>query len=412
MKKHRYFLLPFLAAALVCFSCASVTRPEEKTKEPANLEAPISFLPMRAGWYLYNSERAWKSIEDEYNFFESTGMKMVLETTWKYTGVVCRFEDGVLYDPISKVELSIDGEGGISCAGNVSIRGNMDKDGRLFWSGINKEHEKMQSIFVKGTLIPVPPSARGGREFDGVYHLRNVVTEREMLVNVSDGFSTYTYLDTEDDSSPWPVLIMSDGSFSYSIEITTLVEMGDLAANKLSTLFSSTGQVIPGQGINLEETTRTAGQVDDQAGAPQAYAGTYIRSGEFPNEAIPADIESLIRSGRAALRAEPKPNPADYPSWYLRPPKKQGYILATGEKTFNDREAAFALAEAAAAADLAEQLWAKIESTILDTSMGNETLTDERIKSETMQRMNYRVIERTYNEETHTAFVLAETAVD
>jgi hypothetical protein len=67
------------------------------------------------------------------------------------------------------------------------------------------------------------------------------------------------------------------------------------------------------------------------------------------------------------------------------------------------------MAEAAAAANIAEQVWVRIESEIIERSTGSETRVDARIKSESLQRLNYRVIEQVYNEETHTAFVLVET---
>jgi hypothetical protein len=133
-----------------------------------------------------------------------------------------------------------------------------------------------------------------------------------------------------------------------------------------------------------------------------------IRSAEFPNEAIPADIETLVRSGRASIKAEPKPNRTKYPSWYLNLPSKPGYIYAAGEKTFAVKDTAFALAEAAAAANLAEQIRVRIESSLTEVSTNNKTMIDERIKSEAIQRVNYKIVERYYNEETHTAFVLAE----
>jgi hypothetical protein len=188
--------------------------------------------------------------------------------------------------------------------------------------------------------------------------------------------------------------------------------MGELMSTNMSTYFSAEGKVIPGQGISMEEVTRTSGMGQDQGGAPQVYAGTVIHSGEYPNEAIPADIESLVRSGRAAVRAEPKPNPAKYPPWYLKLPEKPGFIYAAGEKTFEDKETALAMAEAVAMANIAEQVWVRIESEIIERSTGNETRIDEHLKSESLQRLNYRIIERLYNEETHTAFVLAETAVN
>jgi len=400
-----YFFAAFLAAVLV--SCASVQDAGSKKKpQPA-------MLPLSAGWYQYDFERTFKGIEDEYNFNISTGMKMVQELTWKYTGVVCCFEDGVLYDPVTAIELLIDRNGGISCAENISIRGNLGNDGRFFWSGLKEEHGRLNSISVKGTLTPLPASVRGGREFDGVYHMTDTGTGRQQLAKISGGFYTWNYIDDKETGfTPWPTLIRPDGSFSFSMDMTTVMEMGELSRVNFSTGSEVKGKVIPGQGISLEEISRSSGQGLDQKSAPQIYSGTAIRSGEFPNEVIPADIENLIRAGRAAVRIEPKPNHAKYPSWYLKLPVKPGFIYAAGEKTLEVKETAFAMAEAAAAANLADQIRVHIESTIVEVSRDRQTMVDERIKSESLQRLNYRIIERVYNEETHTAFVLAEWAVN
>ncbi|MDR2719060.1 MAG: hypothetical protein LBB89_13480 [Treponema sp.] len=398
MKNH----LPFIFLAAVLVSCVSV-RDTGKT----------TMLPLSAGWYQYDFERTFKGVEDEYNFNISTGMNMVQELTWKYTGVVCRFEDGVLYDPVTAIELVIDSEGGISCAENISVRGNVDNDGRFFWSGLKEEHGRLNVISVKGVLIPLPPAVRGGSEFDGVYHMTDTGTGREQLAKISGGFYTWDYLDDEERGfTPWPTLVRPDGSFAFSMDMTTVMEMGELSRMNFSTGFGVEGKVIPGQSISLEEVSRSAGQGFDQKDDPQIYSGTAIRSGEFPNDAIPAGIEILVQSGRSAIRAEPKPNRAHYPSWYLKLPVKPGFIYAAGEKTFKVKETAFAMAEAAAAANLADQVRVRIESTIVDVSRDRHTITDERIKSESLQQLNYRIIERVYNEETRTAFVLAEWAVD
>jgi hypothetical protein len=271
----------------------------------------------------------------------------------------------------------------------------------------------MNSIFVKGTLSPLPVSVRGGPEYDGVYRMADTGTGREILANISEGFYTWHYLDGEEAGfTPWPTLVQADGSFSFSMDLTTVMEMGELAKMNYSTGFEMQGKVIPGQGISMEEVTRSAGLGQDHGNVPQTYAGTVIRSGEIPNEAIPANIESLIRSGRAIIKAEPKPSRTKYPSWYLNLPVKPGFIYATGEKTFAVKETAFAMAEAAAAANIAEQVWVRIESSFTDVSNNRGTRTDESIKTETLQRLNYRIIEQVYNEETSTAFVLAETKLD
>jgi len=349
----------------------------------------------------------------------SLGVKVVQEVTYKYTGVVTNFADGALYDPVTGIELLVDTQGAISCAENVSIRGTVNRDGSFQWNGFHTENGRLNSIFVKGTLIPLPASARAGPEFNGVYHMTDQGTGRQQLVKISDGFYTWTYLGGEEPPfTPWPTLICPDGVFSFGMDITTVMEMGELSRMNFTNGFSSEGKVVPGQGISLEEVTRSAGLSNtglantglgsDQGGKPQVYSGTAIRSGEFPNEAIPADIDSLVKNGRTAARAAPKPDRAHYPSWYLNLPSKAGFTYAAGEKTFADKETAFAMAEAAAAATLADQIMARIHSASVEVSNNAGTRIEEHIRSEALQRLNYRVAERTYNEKTGTAFVLLE----
>jgi hypothetical protein len=389
-----------LATAIVCFSCATTAG---KTKTPV-------ILPLTAGWYQYDTERTYKGIEFEYNLAQS-GIKALQEITWKYTGVVCRFEDGVLFDPVTNIELSIDNKGQISCVENVSIRGTMEKDGRFSWSGVKEENGSLNSVFVKGTLTPLPPSVRGGREFDGIYRMADTGTGREILAKVESGFYTWRYNDGEEAGfTPWPTLIRPDGTFFFSLDLTTVMAMGDQKMDFSNSVFTE-GKVIPGQGVSMEQSVRSSGLGQNQSGPPQIYAGTAIRSGEVPNEAVPADIESIVRSGREAVKAEPKPNRAQYPSWYLRPPSKTGFIYASGEKTFAVQETAFAMAEAVAVANLADLRWMRIESTVTDITDASGNRTDERINTESLQQLNYRIIERHYNTETNTAFVLAEMAV-
>jgi len=388
-------------AALVLLSCA--TQGGTQGGRQANL------LPLSNGWYQYDTERTFKGIEDEYNMSLSLGVKVVQEVTWKYTGVVTNFADGALYDPITKIELLIDNKGAISCAENVSIRGTVNRNGSFQWNGFHEEHGRLNSIFVKGTLTPLPASVRAGPAFDGVYHMTDQGTGRQQLVKISDGFYTWTYLGNEETSfTPWPTLIRPDGTFSFGMDITTVVEMGEASRMNFTNGFLSEGKVVPGQGISMEEVTRSAGMGSDQRGKPQVYSGTVIRSGEFPNEAIPADIGSMVSTGRSTARAAPRPDRANYPTWYLNLPSKAGFTYAAGEKTFADRDTAFAMAEAAAAATLADQIMVRIQSTSTEVSNNAGTRIEEHIRSEALQRLTYRVVERTYIEKTNTAFVLLE----
>jgi len=392
-------------AFLALLSCAT------QSGERAQDGHQASLLPLSSGWYQYDSERTFKSIEDEYTMSASIGMTVVQEITWKYTGVVANFADGTLYDPITRIELLIDMAGNISCAENVSIRGTLESSGGFQWSGYHIENGKLNSLFVKGTLTPLPSSVRAGPEFDGVYHMKDQGTGRQQLVKISDGFYTWNYLDDQKTVfTPWPTLIRPDGTFSFGLDITTVMEMGDFSRANFTNGVLSQGKVIPGQGISMEEVTRSAGLGSDQGGKPQVYSGTVIHSGEFPNEAIPADINSMVQEGRSTARAAPRPDRSNYPSWYLNLPTKAGFTYAAGEKTFDDRETAFAMAEAAAAAYLADQIMMQIQSSITEVSNNAGTTVEEHIRSEALQRLSYRVVEKTYNEKTATAFVLLEMA--
>jgi hypothetical protein len=396
----RYIFIVTLISALIVFSCASTGTGAAKRG---------NMLPLSNGWYLYATERTFKAVETEQNFYISSGMKMTQEITYKYTGVVVRVDNGALFDPVTGIELKVDNSGNVSCAENISIRGTITSSGNVNWSGLQEGPAgDLNSIFVKGTLTFLPSSARGGKEFDGVYYLTDSGTGRKQLARISDGFYTWQFIDSEAPIASWPTLIQPDGSFSFGMEITTVLQMGALGGANYSTDFTFEGKVIPGQGISMEESSISAGIGQNLSNKPHVFSGALIREGEFPNEAIPADIDSIIHTGRTAVREAPKPNRSRYPSWYLTLPKKAGFIYAAGEKTFNDRNTAFAMAEAAAAANLADQVMTDIESLIIDVSNNRGTRTEEIIRTESIQQLNYKVIEQTYNNETHTAFVLLE----
>jgi hypothetical protein len=207
-------------------------------------------------------------------------------------------------------------------------------------------------------------------------------------------------------------MIRPDGSFSFGLEITTVLEMGEFSQANYSTGFNAEGTITPGEGIFLEEFSRTVGTGTEGGSAPQVYAGAMIRAGEYPNEAIPPDIENLVRSGRAAVQAAPKPDLSKYPPWYLKSPVKAGYLYAAGEKTFGSRETALAMAEAAAAANIAEQLRVRIETLEREQSAGTAGRLESLIKTGSLEKLPYRVAEQSYDSETHTAFVLAELALE
>ena len=399
--KHFFLCLVII---LVLLSCATTSGVNREQSQP--------LLPLKDGWYQYDFTRTFRGIEDEHNYAVNFGMTMVQELTWSYTGVVVSAEGGYLFDPVTGIELFVEPDGRIASRENMSIRGRINNDGTFQWSGLQEEHGRLNSVFVRGSLTPLPLSARGGPEFDGVFHITDSGSGRQQLVRISGGFYTWSFLDDEETGfTPWPTLIRPDGSFSFSMDMATVMEMSGQSQN-FSTGFLVEGKVTPGQGITMEEVSRTAGMGIDQEERPQIFAGTMIRSGEFPNEAIPANIESVVSAGRSAVRTLPAANPAQYPAWYLNLPVRGGFLFAAGEKTFDIPEIAFTMAEAAAAANLADQVMMRIISTVEEASANERARIETRLRTEALQRINYRVVEQVFNTETRTAFVLLEMAAD
>jgi hypothetical protein len=360
---------------------------------------------------MYNFERTFKGIEDEYDFAVNYGMKMVQEITVKQEGTITRFEDGLIYDPAFQIGLSIDDQGGIRSLENPSISGTLDADGYFFWSGSLEQNGRLNAIFVKGSLKAVPRSIRGGNEFDGLYHMTDTGSGREQLVRISDGFYTWRYLEETEEPgfTPWPTMVQPDGSFKFSMEFTTKLEMGEFSQANYTTSFLAEGQIIPGKGITMEEISRTAGLgTGGGDSSPQVYAGAMIRENVYPNEEIPADVNKTIRSGVQSARTAPKIDLTKYPPWYLNRPTKANFIYAAGSKTFSVKETAFAMAEAGAAAGIAESVRVYIESVRRESVGSQGERIESLIKSESLEKLPYTVIDRIYNVETATAFVLAE----
>jgi hypothetical protein len=394
-------------AMVFLFSCASAPEGDflEQPREPE-----ASLLPLASGWYLYNFERTFKGIEDEYSFAQSTGMKMVEEVTVRQNGTVTYCDEGVLHDPVLDIYLSVDEEGRIRSIENPGVSGMLSEKGDFFWSGLTEENGRLNHVAVTGSLIPLPPSSRGDGRYDGLYHLTDTGTGREQLALVKDGLYTWSYIDGKEAGfTPWPTLIRPDGSFGFDMEWTTVLEMGESKAN-YSTGFTAEGKIDSASGISLEIISLTAGATDGGAERPEIYTGVMVRSAEFPNEKFPEDTGTDLPAAVEAARKAPSPDWSGYPSWYLNPPKRENVLFGIGQKTFSGRDTAFAMAEAAAAADIALQLRSRVESSVNISENESSRRSESLVNIETMERVPYRVVERIYQEDTETAFVLLELA--
>jgi hypothetical protein len=376
-----------IAAGLVFASCATV----------------------KNGYYQYDFVRTFKGIEDEWNFAQNYGMKMVQELTLEQTGTVTWFESGILYDPVLQISLTIDRGGVITSTDNVSVRGVLQRNKKFYWSGLIEQHGRLNSVFVSGTLIPLPRSVRAGREYDGIYHITDSGTGKAQLVRISDGFYTWRFADDSDPGwTPWPTLVHPNGEFAFSMNMTTVMQMGEQKTS-FTTGFTAQGTVNAGKSLMVEEYTQSAGTLINNPvqSAPLIYSGNMVRAGAYPAEALPADMPHIINARKAAADS-PKKHSINYPEWYLFPPHNNDKVYAAGEKTFADETTALALAEAAAAARIAEY----IRVHVISTTTGIETETshsfEEQIKTQSVEQVPYKVVKSEYDKTSSTAFVLIE----
>ncbi|MDR0709585.1 MAG: hypothetical protein LBF77_05930 [Spirochaetaceae bacterium] len=83
IKSSGAILFLFMGSLFSCLSAPEGDLPEQRQVS----EAPqASLLPLVSGWYLYDFECTFKGIEDEYNFAQSTGIKMAEEITVRQNG--------------------------------------------------------------------------------------------------------------------------------------------------------------------------------------------------------------------------------------------------------------------------------------------------------------------------------------
>ncbi|GHV11117.1 hypothetical protein FACS189491_01780 [Spirochaetia bacterium] len=370
-----------------------------------------SCATLKDGYYQYDFTRTFKGIEDEWSFAQNYGMKYVQELTLEQTGTVTAFKDRILYDPVLQIDLAIDRHGNITSADNVSVHGEVQRNGKFYWDGVIEQHGRLNAVFVSGTLLPLPKRLRAGSEYDGIYHVTDMGTGKEQLVRISDGFYTWRFADGgTPDWTPWPTLVNPDGTFAFSMDMTTVMQMGEQKTSS-STGFASQGTVTAGKSIVIREYVRTTGTQNsgDENNEPLIYSGGMMRDGEYPADALPADIGRTIAAGKAAgvrLSNSAQKPAVNYPEWYLFPPYTRDTLYAVGEKTFADKETALVLAEAAAAARIAEYIRIHVDS--VTTAIGTNTnrRLEKRVSTQSAERVPYTVVKSEYDEKSSTAFVL------
>jgi hypothetical protein len=381
--------------------------------------AACTTMAPKKGYYQYDFVRTFKGIEDEWNFAQEYGMKMVQELTLAQTGAVAYFENGILYDPALQINLSIDRDGIIASVDNVSVHGEIQRNGKFYWNGLIEQHGRLNSVFVSGTLLPLPRNVRAGSEYNGIYHLTDSGTGKAQLARISDGFYTWSFADGSDPGwKPWPTLVSPNGAIAFSMNMTTVMQMGEQKTS-FSTEFAVQGTVNAGKSIMLKEYSHTAGTLipNSVRSDPLIYSGNMIREGDYPADALPADMQNMIAvrkdSGAQNIKNEPlktgalkKNQTIKYPLWYIQPPRNGDAVYAVGEKTFENRETALALAEAAAAASIAEYIRVHVSSTSTTVQTDASRSFENRINTQSAERVQYTVIKSEYDEGSSTAFVL------
>jgi hypothetical protein len=181
--------------------------------------------------------------------------------------------------------------------------------------------------------------------------------------------------------------------------------MGNTEAN-YSTGFSTQGKIDPAVGISLETASLTAGATDMGGGSPEIYTGVLLREAAIPNELLPEDVGTELPAAVGAAKNTAPRDLSAYPPWYIDPPTNENTLFGVGQKTFPQRETAFAMAEAAAAASIALQIRVRIESTTEEVTNESASRLESMTTMESLEKIPYRVVERVYREDTGTAFVL------
>lgn len=410
----------FVIASLSAAGCAGTPQASAPEAQPAK----PSLLPLADGWYSYDFVRVMKGVEAEYLFAAQTGMRMIQETTLDQKGTVILADNGIFRDPAALVLLRADADGRIDSPDNPTISGLVRADGSFRWSGY-VDTGMLWHYEVSGRLHPITAADRAGKSFNGLYEITDSASGRKQLVSITDGLYTWRYLDSREEDSlfePWPTLVQPDGSFTFEMEITSLVEMVGLTRSDFTTRHTMEGRVEQAGGISMQSLTVTGGAgALPSGGAPAVYSGVRSVDESWQTGDRPARPEVLAGAAPATTAATagataaagqqktgaPVVNSAA-PGWFSAIPARDGYLRAAGSKTFRDRSTALAMAEAVAAADLASRLRVHLESS-LETAAGTERDSLVRvINARSSLRLPYSVAESSWDAASSTAWVLVE----
>jgi hypothetical protein len=402
MRKTVVVFIALTASILLCFCTSSPAKTAVTDKQKI-------FLPPAEGWYLYDFDQLLKSIENEYSYAQE-GIALKSEVTKKQRGTIAWCEDGIIYDPVLEIALSVDSTGNIHSPENATVKGLLKADGSFYWTGMVDQSGGLTHATVTGKLGAITSEMRAGKEFDGLFLLTDNGTGRKQIARVQDGFYTWRYDDDEEVLlTPWPMLIRPDGTFDSSLEMIVVMEIGGYGGTNFGNAVSTAGCIIPGEGISLEVSVISSGLIGTES-APdvQIYGGVQIYNNEVPNDAIPQGVDTLIKVKAVEIKKQSAADTSTYPVWYIQPPSKQNFIYASGYSRFENEKIALDLAEAAAAAEISAQIKVRVQSETLETSTGNNTRIDSRLKTETTEKIVYKVLKRMYRAGTGEAFVLLE----
>jgi hypothetical protein len=409
MQSHYRFaiLIAALTAIIIPGNLYSATGAEKKENQASQIED---------GWYLYEYERDLRGVQAEYEFAMQTGgMKMLQKSRQRQTGTVVFISNGTFIDPALMVDITIGATGEITSENNLSVSGIAKKNGDFFWAGYI-DNGSVWSIEVRGTLTRITSGMRAGNAYDGVYHIKDIAQNRDMLVTVSDGLYVWKYLDERDEDKlyqPWPTLIAADGTFRTELELTTIIDMVGFSKSDFTSMIETEGKVVIGKGLSQTTvvTTSGTGKTASKA-APSVFSGMRAQDGEFTNEQIPPTARSFMNGKQKETASRTEGTVADYPDWYRSLPVKKGFMYAVGSKKLDDSAIALSMAEAVAAAEMSSRVRIRLQNEIEEENKNGIERVQSVIDEQSTESIPYTVLRSAYSEKSNTAYVLISADED